>query len=292
MPHQAEGSSWITLLETRDRLVERLRHDLPSEWPSLIRGFLDDVRVTPSPLPSGVVLLLLTDLARELDRFAARESNTTRQPLLLAAVDLRSESELQPEALCRRFEEALHQWCTRLEPGALISEVQANRVAQYIDRHFAEPITLEQLSKLSGCCSRHLSRAFRSSMRMSIREYLHAARINQAAARLRQGDKVESVLATVGWRGRRNFFRHFKKRIGTTPAQYRDGWTRSSRHIEVPQRSPRLPRPVRVRASSNCQTSDGGKRGGTGALHPHSGLKADALRGGNEALRCGAARTR
>ena len=69
---------------------------------------------------------------------------------------------------------------------------------------------------------------------MSIREYLHAARINQAAARLRQGDKVESVLATVGWRGRKNFFRHFKNRIGTTPAQYRDGWMRTSRHVEGP----------------------------------------------------------
>ena len=254
MPHEAESSSWITLLETRDRLVARLRRDVPSEWPSLIRSFLDDVRAVPSPQPSGVLLLLLADLARELDRFAARESNTTRQPLLLAAIDLRSASELQPDALCRRFEEALHQWCTRQEPGALIPDVQAHRVAQYIDLHFAEPITLEQLSKLSGCCSRYLSRAFRSSMRMSIREYLHAARINRAAARLRQGDKVESVLATVGWRGRRNFFRHFKNRIGTTPAQYRDGWMRTARYIEVPQRSPRLPRPVRVRASSNCQT--------------------------------------
>ena len=234
MTHEPASSSWITLLETRDRLVARLRHDVPSEWPSLIRGFLDDVQVTPNPLPPGVVLLLLTDLARELDRFAARESNTIRQPLLLAAVDLCSASELQPDALCRRFEEALHQWCTRQEPGALIPDVQAHRVAQYIDRHFAEPITLEQLSKLSGCCSRHLSRAFRSSMRMSIREYLHAARINQAAARLRQGDKVESVLATVGWRGRKNFFRHFKNRIGTTPAQYRDGWMRTSRHVEGP----------------------------------------------------------
>lgn len=254
MPHEAESSSWITLLETRDRLVARLRHDVPSEWPRLIRSVLDDVRAIQSPLPPGILLLLLADLARQLDRLAARESNTTRQPQLLAAIDLRSASELEPDALCRRFEEALHQWCTRLEPGALISGVQAHRVAEYIDRHFAEPITLEQLSKLSGCCSRYLSRAFRASMRMSIREYLQAARIDQAAAKLRQGDKVESVLATVGWRGRKNFFRHFKNRIGTTPAQYRDGWMTASRHMEVPQRSPRLPRSVRVRASSNCQT--------------------------------------
>jgi AraC-like DNA-binding protein len=131
---------------------------------------------------------------------------------------------LTSEALCRRFEAAVRMWCTQLGPGSLIPEVQARRVAEYIDQHFAEQITLSSLSRVSGWCTRQLSRAFRSSMRMSIRQYLQATRIDQAAARLRQGDKVESVVAAVGWRGRKNFFHHFKRRLGTTPAQYRDGW--------------------------------------------------------------------
>ncbi len=253
MPQHAECLSWITLLETRDRLIEQLRHDVPSAWRDLIRDFLDDVRAIPGPLPPGALLLLLADLARELDRLAAGESAAQRSQLL-AAFDLRSASELTGDALCCHFEDALQQWCNRLEPGALIPEVQTHRIADYIDRHFAEPITLERLSKLSGCCSRQLSRAFRSSMRMSIREYLQAARIDQAVARLRQGDKVESVLATVGWRGRKNFFRHFKNRIGTTPAQYRDSWMTAPRHLDRSQRSPRLPQSVRTQASSNSQT--------------------------------------
>jgi len=86
---------------------------------------------------------------------------------------------------------------------------------------------------------------------MSIREYLQAARIDHAAARLREGDKVESVLATAGWRGRKNFFRHFKDRIGTTPAQYRDSWV-VPRRLE-PLHSPQSSRAASVRSSSNCQ---------------------------------------
>ena len=254
MNQEAEFPCWITLLETRDRLISQLRHDVPSAWPELIRGFLGGMKVSPEPLPTGVLLLLLADLARELDRLAMRESTGTGQPEVLNALDLHSASTLPADALCSRFEHAVRQWYTRLEPEAMTSEVQAHRIAAYIDRHFADPITLGSLSQISGWCGGDLSRAFRTSMRMSIREYLQAARIDQAVARLRQGDKVESVLATVGWRGRKNFFRHFKNRIGTTPAQYRDGWMRTSRHVEEPQRSPRLPQSVRVRSSSNCQT--------------------------------------
>jgi AraC-like DNA-binding protein len=201
-----------------------------------------------------VLLLLLADLARELDRLAARESATHGRPLLLTGMDLHSASELPADTLCSRFEEALAQWCARLEPEVLTSEVQALRVAEYIDRHFAEPITLGGLSKLSGWCGRDLSRAFRASMRMSIREYLQTTRIDYATERLRQGDKVEAVLATVGWRGRKNFFRHFKDRIGTTPAQYRDNWVATSRPLESAQPSPRSPQSASVQTSSNCQT--------------------------------------
>lgn len=254
MPQEAEPSSWIRLLETRDQLIFRLRHEVPSAWPGVIGEFLRIVTAIPGSLPRGVLLMILADLARELDRLSAPESTANSRSLLLTAIDLRSASELPADALCSRFEEALAQWCAQLEPEVLTSEVQALRVAEYIDRHFAEPITLGGLSKLSGWCGRDLSRAFRTSMRMSVREYLQATRIDYATERLRQGDKVESVLATVGWRGRKNFFRHFKDRIGTTPAQYRDNWVSMSRHLERPHPSPRSPQSVNVQTSSNWQT--------------------------------------
>jgi hypothetical protein len=63
MPHDAECLSWITLLETRDRLMKQLRHDVPSAWQDLIGDFLDDVRAIPGPLPPGALLLLLPAFA-------------------------------------------------------------------------------------------------------------------------------------------------------------------------------------------------------------------------------------
>jgi len=232
----------------------QLRHDVPSAWPQLVGEFLRSVTAIPEHLPPGAMSLLLADLARELDRLSSQNSTANGRASLLRRMDLNLATELAADALCSRFEEVVTQWCAQLEPETLTSEVQALRVADYIDRHFGEPITLNTLSKVSGWCGRHLSLAFRSSMRMSIREYLQATRIDHAAERLRQGDKVESVLATVGWRGRKNFFRHFKERIGTTPAQYRDSWVATSRSVASARPSPHSTQSVSARPSSSLQS--------------------------------------
>lgn len=244
MDHEVNTTSWIALLEKRDRLIANLRHDLPDGWPRLVATFLRDVQPFWESLPDGVVLLLLTDVARELDRVAGQPAIGER-PSLLVSLDPAHAGSLSANALCDHFDAAVCAWCTRLESDSLLPEVQAHRVAEYIDQHFAEPITLASLAAASGWCTRELSRAFRSSMRMSIRQYLQATRIDQAAARLRQGDKVESVVAAVGWRGRKNFFRHFKARVGTTPAQYRDGWTAPSARSEtaIPRSTTGTPAP-------------------------------------------------
>ena len=223
MDHAANTTSCIGLLEMRDRLMAQLRHAVPAVWPLAIGHFLNHVKAVEPPLPPAVVLLLLADLAREVDRLAPGGSNNPRGRRLLSSLEGGAATG-SATALCRQFEDALGRWCGRIEPGSLIPQVQAHRIAVYIDQHFAEPITLMSLARVSGWCTRPLSRAFRSTMQMSIRQYLQKTRIDHAAARLREGDKVESVVAAVGWRGRKNFFRQFKRRVGTTPAQYRDCW--------------------------------------------------------------------
>jgi AraC-like DNA-binding protein len=222
MDHGAHIPSWVALLERRDGLITQLRHDVPARWPETVRHFVSELKAEQAT-PPGLAMLLLADLARELDRLASGRTNNGRERLL-AAIEAGVDATLSPHALCDQSENALRDWCQRMEPGSLIPEVQAQRVANYIDQHFAEPITLMSLARLSGCCSRQLSRVFRLSMRKSIRQYLQDARIDHAVALLREGDKVESVVAAVGWRGRKNFFRHFKSRVGKTPAQYRDEW--------------------------------------------------------------------
>jgi AraC-like DNA-binding protein len=250
MDHEAITTSWVALLETRDRLIAELRHDVPAAWRAAISRFLNEIKAVEEPLPSGVVLLLLTDLARELDRLAPGGPSNPRRDRLVAALEACVAAPVPADVLCHQFEAALHHWCGRIEPGSLVPEVQAQRVATYIDQHFAEHITLTRLARMSGWCTRQLSRAFRTTMHMSIRQYLQKTRIDHAAARLREGDKVESVVAAVGWRGRKNFFHQFKHRVGTTPARYRECWM-GTPAVELPGRQGSELTPIKPRVADH-----------------------------------------
>lgn len=140
---------------------------------------------------------------------------------------------LPREALCRQFEAAVRDWWTSLTADALTVTRLAHDVARYVGDHHNEPITLARLSTIFDCQARDLSRDFKSVMGVGIGQYTRCVRIDYAAARLREGDKVESVLAAVGWRGRKNFFKHFRDHIGLTPAEYRSAWVRARRRAPV-----------------------------------------------------------
>ena len=175
MDHGAEIPAWVALLERRDGLIGQLRHDVPAGWPEAVGHFVAGLKAEEASLPPGLAMLLLVDLARELDRLASGGTNNGHPERLLAAVEAGIDAPPSTEVLCDQFEDAIRDWCRRIEPGSLIPDVQAQRVANYIDQHFAEPITLTSLSRLSGCCARQLSRAFRASMQKSVRQYLQDA---------------------------------------------------------------------------------------------------------------------
>src|SRR4051812_30895722 len=100
------STSWIALLEMRDQLIAQLRHDVPAVWPTAIGQFLDHVKAVQPTLPSAVVLLLLADLARELDRLAPCGRSNPQRQRLLTALDGAAAGTISPSALCRQFEDA------------------------------------------------------------------------------------------------------------------------------------------------------------------------------------------
>lgn len=167
-------------------------------------------------LPPAAVLLVFIEIVQDLACFCGK----TLDPTILARLDDPVVRNASTGALCERFEQCLQDWFAGLPPGALVPAVQARRVADYIDQHFAERITLERLNDVAGWDGRLLETMFKATMGMSIRAYIEKTRIAAAAERLRRGDKVESVGASVGWRGRSNFFHAFKRLMGVTPAKY------------------------------------------------------------------------
>ncbi|MDT3424867.1 AraC-like DNA-binding protein/mannose-6-phosphate isomerase-like protein (cupin superfamily) [Paenibacillus forsythiae] len=97
---------------------------------------------------------------------------------------------------------------------------EIKRICEYIESHFAESITLDQLSQLAGLSKYHLLRSFTKQKGISPYSYLATIRINHAKKLLEQGMPPIDVALQTSFSDQSHFTNYFKKLIGLTPKQY------------------------------------------------------------------------
>lgn len=93
-------------------------------------------------------------------------------------------------------------------------------VCDFLQQHYMDNITLNDLSRLVGLSKYYLLRSFTKQEGISPYNYLITVRINKAKKLLEQGvSPVETALRT-GFVDQSHFSNFFKKQIGLTPRQY------------------------------------------------------------------------
>jgi AraC-like DNA-binding protein len=96
-----------------------------------------------------------------------------------------------------------------------------NLVRDYLDAHFAEDISLDDLSRLAGLSSYHLVRSFRDDLGLPPCQYQIHRRVLHALRRLRQGSPIALAADEAGFVDQSHLNRHFKRIMGITPGQFR-----------------------------------------------------------------------
>lgn len=115
-----------------------------------------------------------------------------------------------------------HCYTEGIQGAALTRDDPILRVRQYIDQHYAEPITAEDLASMSHCSKGHLFRAFKKCFRVSPLAYQQDLRFEAALRLLRFTSlRCYEIALRVGYGNVYYFHRQFKKRMGITPRQYR-----------------------------------------------------------------------
>jgi AraC-like DNA-binding protein len=95
-------------------------------------------------------------------------------------------------------------------------------VCRHLDRHYAEPVRLEQLCKLSGLREANLCRQFKKYTGLSTGDYLKQRRLSAAMQKLRgTNEKILTVCHDCGFSDIANFNRTFRHALGVTPSAYR-----------------------------------------------------------------------
>jgi AraC-like DNA-binding protein/quercetin dioxygenase-like cupin family protein len=111
------------------------------------------------------------------------------------------------------------------EEGAQASRRRGTKISnimEYIQLHFTERLTIEQLSSSFGISRRHFIRLFRQSTGMGFSDYIQLRRIEYACRLLLEtDDKIAYIARCTGYNDSAHFSEVFQKLIGTSPSSYR-----------------------------------------------------------------------
>lgn len=97
------------------------------------------------------------------------------------------------------------------------------KILQYLDTHYQQKITLEQIAKMTHFSTRHITRCFKAATGLSLNEYLLNQRIADAKSLLASTTKkVSAVAMETGFENTSYFCQQFKRATGYTPNEYRE----------------------------------------------------------------------
>lgn len=99
------------------------------------------------------------------------------------------------------------------------------RIVSYIEEHFMEKVSLEELAGTAQCNPQYLCHFFKEIAGVSPIQYLITYRIERAQKMLRDTTKtVLEVSLDCGFENVSYFIRKFKRSVGKTPREYRKVW--------------------------------------------------------------------
>ncbi|MDD3410185.1 MAG: AraC family transcriptional regulator [Eubacteriales bacterium] len=102
------------------------------------------------------------------------------------------------------------------------ANVYAVRAAEYIERHYASNLSVNDLAMAIGVSRKRLYSVFDEIMHISPKQYLILYRIERACLRLHLSTQsIEEIAESVGYSNQFYFAKEFKRMMGVTPSEYR-----------------------------------------------------------------------
>jgi AraC-like DNA-binding protein len=241
----AEHSGAILVVDddpqARDMYQRLVATELPDYTVHTVDGGAAALAFLAHTAPSLVILdLLMPDVDGFTVLAQMRSNRRTRQiPVLVisgqmlslkdverldhAMVTFHSKGVLSEQETTARVQQAL------AEHGGLSQNTSTlvRRAVAYMQQHFAEDLSRQQIASAVGISQNYLSRIFQHELGVSPWEYLSRYRIKQAQDLLRDTENsITDVAAQVGFEDPAYFSRVFRRQIGHSPQRYRE-------HLEI-----------------------------------------------------------
>jgi transcriptional regulator GlxA family with amidase domain len=106
------------------------------------------------------------------------------------------------------------------------------KVQEYIEAHFNDKITVDDLSDRFGIGRRTLERRFKKATNNTVIEYIQRVRIEASKKQLETGRKtVNEVMYNIGYTDNKAFRDVFRKIAGLSPVEYRNKYNKEALRV-------------------------------------------------------------
>lgn len=119
----------------------------------------------------------------------------------------------------------LNALCLRREYGFsqenLVFHPMVEQVADYIEKHLSEAISVEDLARQVHMSKYHFLRKFKEQTGVTVHNFVLNKRLIRASEELLRGGSLTEVWQKAGFTDYSSFLRNFKKAFGVSPGKYR-----------------------------------------------------------------------
>ena len=115
-------------------------------------------------------------------------------------------------------------------PGDVL--VHLRRARDFADRHYAQPLSLEEIAGVAGLSKYHFLRLFRATYGITPMEYVSQRRIERAQDLLRATNlTVTEVCFAVGFSSLGSFSSRFRRLVGESASAFQRRYADGAPHI-------------------------------------------------------------
>ena len=209
------GTSILTLGFQDSLLLRDLPHSGASVFLKELQHNHDtgniSLGLTPDETQQATLLTLLECLLREKEATCPPEFSAV--PSLICAVVY-----LLAQCYYRNTTPSRHPWSEHDREQLL------RRCVVYLDTHFTESVSSDEIAKQFGLSRSALSSAFQQHTGLPLHKYIAQKRIQKAQTliRTRAGLPLSEVASLVGYEDSSTFYRNFQRITGMSPAKYKE----------------------------------------------------------------------
>lgn len=180
------------------------------------------VNIDPSVMEQAVSEITGREFMPRFTQNVVYRSDITQSVSALYGAILRRASRLEKEeALFFLLEQVLQEYAAPFkEEDISRPDDRIQNLCTYMEDHFSENISLDELLSMTTFGKSYLLRSFTKQVGVSPYRYLQTIRLDKAKKFLEQGMPPVEAAAMAGFSDQSHFTNFFKEFIGLTPRQY------------------------------------------------------------------------